>query len=59
MSDGAYALVDALTCLALLAVLYHRWRYGRGLRKLLRSMEEAEKKKASTSSTAEPPPPSP
>ncbi len=58
MSEGCYALVSALTCLALIGVLYHRWQYGRGLRKVLRMLEEAEKKKASTSSSGEAPPPS-
>jgi len=31
MSDDAYALVMALTCLAYLLVLYHRFQRGRAL----------------------------
>ncbi len=40
MSDGAYALVDALTVIALIFVLWHRYQYGRGLRRLKKMLEE-------------------
>jgi len=44
MSDEAYSLVMALTCLALIAVLWLRWRQGRILKRLLKSLEEQQKK---------------
>ena len=42
MSDGAYALVDALTCLALVALLIVRWRQGVITKRLLRSLEDSK-----------------
>ena len=42
MSDGAYALVDALTCLALVALVIVRWRQGVITKRLLRSLKESE-----------------
>ena len=40
MSDDAYSLAMALTCMALLAVLVLRFLQGRSLRRLLRSLDE-------------------
>ena len=53
MSDDAYALVMALTCLAYLLVLYHRFRQGRALKRLMRLLEESG---SSTTPPAENPP---
>ena len=39
MSDGAYALVMALSALGYAAVLFLRWRQGRILKRLLESLE--------------------
>ena len=44
MSDDFYSLAMALTCIALIFVLYHRWRAGRALRKLIKLLEESKKK---------------
>src|SRR6266498_2921102 len=53
MSDGAYALVMALTCIAYLFVLYHRFRQGQALKRLTRLLEESG---SSTTPPAENPP---
>jgi hypothetical protein len=42
MSDDAYALVMAITCLLYLAVLILRWRQGRIVRRLQRALEAAK-----------------
>jgi hypothetical protein len=44
MSDETYSVVMLFTCLALLAVLWLRFRQGRIMRKLLRELEEKKKK---------------
>jgi fatty-acid desaturase len=46
VSDEAFSLAMALTCIALLLVLYHRWRAHRALKKLQRLLEESEKPKS-------------
>jgi hypothetical protein len=43
MSDETYSVVMLFTCLALLAVLWLRFRRGRLMRKLLRELEEKKK----------------
>ena len=53
MSDGAYALVMALTCIAYLLVLYHRFRQGQAVKRLTRLLEE---RGSSTTPPAENPP---
>ena len=45
MSEETYALISALTVIAYAAVLWLRWRRGRILRRLLKSIEESNKKK--------------
>lgn len=40
MSDGAYALVDALTVIALIFVLWHRFKYAQGIRRLRKMLAE-------------------
>ena len=39
MSDDAFGLAMALTCIALVLVLYHRWQAGRALKRLIKSLE--------------------
>src|SRR5436309_1402799 len=53
MSDEAYALVMALTCIAYLFVLYHRFRQGRAIKRLTRLLEESG---SNTTPPAENPP---
>jgi hypothetical protein len=45
VSDEFFSLAMALTCIALILVLYHRWRAGRALRKLIQSLDESKKEK--------------
>lgn len=46
MSDEAYSLVAILSSLALMAVLWLRFRQGRILRRLLRSLTDEQLKSA-------------
>ena len=45
MSDEFFSLAMALTCIALILVLYHRWKAGRAMKKLIKSLEESKKEK--------------
>ena len=45
MSDEFFSFAMALTCIALILVLYHRWKAGRALKKLIKLLEESEKQK--------------
>lgn len=45
MSDEAYSLVTALTCICLIAVLWLRWRQGRIMRKILNSLTDEQRAK--------------
>jgi len=45
MSDGAYGLIMAVTCILYAIVLYLRWRQGRITRKLLDSLTEEQRAK--------------
>ncbi len=40
LSDEAYSLVMALSCLCYIAVLFLQWRRGRIVRKLMRLLEQ-------------------
>jgi hypothetical protein len=42
LSEDAYALVAFLTVLAYAAVLWHRWRQGQAVRRLMRLLKEQE-----------------
>jgi len=43
VSDEFYSLAMALTCIALIFVLYHRWQAGRALKRLIKLLEESKK----------------
>ncbi|HVR38285.1 MAG TPA: hypothetical protein VMU84_04265 [Thermoanaerobaculia bacterium] len=49
MSDEAFSLWMALTCLALIVVLWLQFSRARIMRRLLRSLEESEAKKKEAS----------
>ena len=45
MSDEFFSFAMALTCIALILVLYHRWQAGRALKRLIKLLEESKKEK--------------
>jgi hypothetical protein len=52
MSDGAYSLWMAFSSLALIAVLWLRFRQGRILKKLLRSLSQEQREQLGLSPPA-------